>query len=87
MKLVFRNFSLQGGRGTRNIEVLNIQSGETFEDTANVLISARGGLNQVAWPDIRGLKSFDGKLMHSGKWDEKSALGTNLLSPKAAPFF
>lgn len=51
--------------------MLDLQSGETFEDTANLLISARGGLNQVSWPDIKGLKDFGGKLMHSGQWDER----------------
>ncbi|KAK7417255.1 hypothetical protein QQX98_004689 [Neonectria punicea] len=53
-----------------NIKVLNIKTGETFQDTANILVSARGGLNQVSWPKIRGLKDFGGKLMHSGAWDE-----------------
>ncbi|KAK0392925.1 hypothetical protein NLU13_2419 [Sarocladium strictum] len=52
------------------ITVTNRTTGETFEQTADILISARGGLNQIAWPDIKGLNSFGGKLMHSGAWDE-----------------
>ncbi|KAH6985392.1 hypothetical protein EDB80DRAFT_821927 [Ilyonectria destructans] len=52
------------------IVVINRVTGETFEHTADIVISARGGLNQIAWPDIKGLKSFDGKLIHSGAWDE-----------------
>ncbi|KAH8646424.1 hypothetical protein BGZ61DRAFT_376866 [Ilyonectria robusta] len=52
------------------IVVTNRITGETFEHTADIVISARGGLNQIAWPDIKGLKSFDGKLIHSGAWDE-----------------
>jgi cation diffusion facilitator CzcD-associated flavoprotein CzcO len=55
----------------RNIRVLNVKTCETFQDTANILVSARGGLNQVSWPDIKGLKDFGGKLMHSGAWDER----------------
>lgn len=51
--------------------VLNLETGESFEDTANILISAKGGLNQISWPKIKGLKSFGGKLMHSGAWDEE----------------
>lgn len=51
--------------------VLNVETGESFEDTANILISAKGGLNQISWPKIKGLKSFGGKLMHSGAWDEE----------------
>ncbi|KAL7757462.1 hypothetical protein ACKLNR_011989 [Fusarium oxysporum f. sp. zingiberi] len=52
------------------LTVNNIKSGESFEDTANILVSAKGGLNQIAWPQINGLKQFAGKLMHSGAWDE-----------------
>ena len=33
-------------------------SGEILESTADVLISARGALNELAWPDIEGLNSF-----------------------------
>ncbi|KAI1049953.1 hypothetical protein LB506_001854 [Fusarium annulatum] len=54
--------------------VKNIKTGETFEDTANILVSAKGGLNQIAWPEIKGLKQFAGKLMHSGAWDESCDL-------------
>ncbi|KAG7412186.1 FAD-binding monooxygenase moxY [Fusarium oxysporum f. sp. rapae] len=52
------------------LTVKNIKTGESFEDTANILVSAKGGLNQIAWPQIKGLKQFGGKLMHSGAWDE-----------------
>jgi cation diffusion facilitator CzcD-associated flavoprotein CzcO len=55
----------------RSIRVLNVKSGETFQDTANILVSARGGLNQISWPDIKGLRDFGGRLMHSGAWDER----------------
>jgi cation diffusion facilitator CzcD-associated flavoprotein CzcO len=51
--------------------VTNRITGETLEHTAGIVISARGGLNQIAWPDIKGLKSFGGKLIHSGAWDER----------------
>ncbi|EXL44606.1 hypothetical protein FOCG_13567 [Fusarium oxysporum f. sp. radicis-lycopersici 26381] len=52
------------------LTVKNNKTGETFQDTANILVSAKGGLNQIAWPQIKGLKQFAGKLMHSGAWDE-----------------
>jgi cation diffusion facilitator CzcD-associated flavoprotein CzcO len=45
-----------------------------FKDTADVVISARGGLNKIAWPKIEGLGNFKGKLMHSGAWDERCIL-------------
>ncbi|KAK0934973.1 hypothetical protein LTR29_013470 [Friedmanniomyces endolithicus] len=46
-------------------------NGEIFEDTCNVLISARGNLNNRQWPDIEGLRSFKGETMHSSQWNEK----------------
>ncbi|KAK4548067.1 hypothetical protein LTR36_010787 [Oleoguttula mirabilis] len=46
-------------------------SGEVFEDTANVLISARGNLNTKQWPDIAGLRSFEGEVMHSSGWNDE----------------
>ncbi|KAL2024166.1 hypothetical protein VTK56DRAFT_9322 [Thermocarpiscus australiensis] len=51
------------------IQVQNLSTGETFEDVANVLITARGQLNEISWPDIPGLDKFQGKMMHSGAWD------------------
>ncbi|KAG5765928.1 hypothetical protein H9Q72_006007 [Fusarium xylarioides] len=56
------------------LTVKNVKTGETFEDTANILVSAKGGLNQIAWPEIKGLKQFAGKLMYSGAWDESCDL-------------
>ncbi|KAI0470961.1 flavin-binding monooxygenase [Xylariaceae sp. FL0804] len=53
------------------LSVRRLDTGETFEDDANVLISARGMLSDPAWPDIPGLKSFEGKIMHSALWDEQ----------------
>ncbi|AEO65458.1 uncharacterized protein THITE_2112471 [Thermothielavioides terrestris NRRL 8126] len=51
------------------VKVTNLATGETFEDAANVLITARGQLNNVSWPNIPGLDTFQGKVMHSGEWD------------------
>lgn len=43
---------------------------ETFEDDADVLIAARGALNDRAWPQITGLRLFEGEVMHSAAWNE-----------------
>lgn len=37
---------------------------------ADVVVSALGQLNQPAVPDIEGLDSFEGALMHSARWDD-----------------
>lgn len=48
------------------------QTGETFEEEADVLISARGNLNEIVWPKIPGIDSFEGEIMHSAAWNQKS---------------
>jgi cation diffusion facilitator CzcD-associated flavoprotein CzcO len=52
------------------IDVTRTDTGETFEDKADILITARGQLNEVNWPDLPGLELFQGKLLHSGDWDD-----------------
>lgn len=52
--------------------MLDVKSGNLFDDAADILISCRGGFNRVMWPDIPGLHSFKNKLIHSGQWDEGS---------------
>ena len=56
-----------------HITVQNTQTGETFEETANIVVAARGQLNEVNWPHIPGLEKFQGKLVHSAEWDERWA--------------
>jgi cation diffusion facilitator CzcD-associated flavoprotein CzcO len=43
---------------------------ETFEDITDILITARGQLNDISWPDLPGLDKFQGKVVHSADWDE-----------------
>ncbi|TKA32723.1 hypothetical protein B0A50_00948 [Salinomyces thailandicus] len=45
-------------------------SGEVFEDVAEVLVSARGLLNDKQWPEIEGFESFEGEVMHSAAWND-----------------
>ena len=47
-----------------------VGSGETFEEECDVVVTARGQLNNISWPDIAGLDRFKGKIMHSSDWDE-----------------
>lgn len=42
---------------------------EEFEDTADLLFTGIGGLSRWNWPDIDGLKSFKGTLVHSANWE------------------
>jgi cation diffusion facilitator CzcD-associated flavoprotein CzcO len=54
-----------------NVSVKNLNTGEIIQDQSDVVISARGNLNNPAWPEIDGLKKFKGELMHSAKWNER----------------
>ena len=55
----------------RKVTVTNTATGEVFEDKADILIPARGQLNEVNWPDLPGLDKFQGKLLHSAEWDDR----------------
>lgn len=57
--------------GVRKLHIQEVLTGKTFEDEADVVISARGAFNDYAWPDIKGLRSFRGKIVHSASWDAK----------------
>ena len=49
----------------------DIKKGESFEDDADVLLSARGNLNDIAWPKIQGFETFKGEVMHSAAWNQR----------------
>ncbi|KAH6995475.1 hypothetical protein BKA56DRAFT_473041 [Ilyonectria sp. MPI-CAGE-AT-0026] len=52
------------------VKIRNLKSNEVFEETTDIVISAKGGLNQIMWPKVKGLDEYQGKLVHSGAWDE-----------------
>ncbi|CAI7581799.1 unnamed protein product [Penicillium crustosum] len=45
------------------------QGGTIMHDEADILVNASGFLNKTSWPDIEGLSSFKGKLLHTSIWD------------------
>jgi cation diffusion facilitator CzcD-associated flavoprotein CzcO len=57
------------GEGKWHIQVKQ-PDGSMIEDTSDVLISARGLLNNKQWPNIDGLCDFKGEIMHSAAWNE-----------------
>lgn len=52
------------------ITVLNLDTGDQFEDEADFIINGGGVLNKWKWPDITGLHTFKGKLVHSASYPE-----------------
>jgi len=58
-------------RGVWKVDIEKTDTGEVVYDEAEFIINARGGLNDFRYPDIEGLKSFEGKLVHSADWDTR----------------
>lgn len=42
---------------------------QKFTDECDVFISATGAVNRWVWPNIKGLHTFKGKLVHSANYD------------------
>ncbi|GAB7356257.1 hypothetical protein MBLNU459_g7069t2 [Dothideomycetes sp. NU459] len=55
--------------GKWELELENLTNGTTFTDTCDIYVSATGILNKWKWPEIEGLDTYQGKLVHSANWD------------------
>ena len=49
-------------------------SGQTFVDEADVVISARGTLNDISWPKVEGFDTLKIPKMHSALWNDRYEL-------------
>lgn len=63
------------------VQILNTETGETFEDSADVFMTGTGLLNEWKWPSIPGIQSFKGQLLHSACWDETFESEVTCSSP------
>ncbi|KAK8090027.1 hypothetical protein PG997_004988 [Apiospora hydei] len=54
-------------RGMWDLTILNVVTGQEFRDEANFIIDGSGILE---WPDIEGLQTFQGQLIHTASWPE-----------------
>ncbi|KXN90086.1 Putative sterigmatocystin biosynthesis monooxygenase stcW [Leucoagaricus sp. SymC.cos] len=48
---------------------------EMLEDTADIVISAVGNLRIPSWPEIPGIETFEGGLIHSADWKTQEGEG------------
>ncbi|KAL4945497.1 hypothetical protein BDV06DRAFT_219188 [Aspergillus oleicola] len=55
--------------GKWKLRVQRNGDGEVVEDSADVLLNGGGILNNWVMPKIEGLETYDGKLLHTAKWD------------------
>jgi len=51
-------------------------------DEADVVISARGTLNNMAWPEFPGLNDLNIPVMHSAAWDDRCVCLTDCSAPR-----
>ncbi|KAF9057793.1 hypothetical protein BJ165DRAFT_1605518 [Panaeolus papilionaceus] len=56
--------------GEWNVSVKCEEDQSILHDRGHILVNASGALNAWKWPEIPGIESFKGKLMHSAQWDE-----------------
>lgn len=55
----------------RHVFVTRLDTGETFEEDIDILVMARGNLNDPKWPAIPGFDTFKGEKIHSAAWKEE----------------
>ena len=68
-----------------HVKIEQVDTGKIIEDSADVLMTGIGALNEWKWPDIKGLKEFEGSLLHSANWDENFDATVGLLFPSFGP--
>lgn len=56
-------------KGMWRVTIFDRQKAKEKEDWCHMLVNGSGVLNHWRWPDISGLKSFEGSLLHSAQWD------------------
>ncbi|RFU26005.1 hypothetical protein B7463_g10330, partial [Scytalidium lignicola] len=61
-------------KGQWHVQILDVRSGNTINDSCDILVSASGILNAWRWPAIPGLDQYKGKLIHSANWDDSVEL-------------
>ncbi|KAM6524537.1 hypothetical protein FALCPG4_010146 [Fusarium falciforme] len=59
-------------KGVWNLKAQDTKTGKEVHDWGHFMITASGILNHWKWPDIPGLHSFQGELLHSAAWDSKA---------------
>ncbi|KIW69502.1 hypothetical protein PV04_05375 [Phialophora macrospora] len=60
--------------GIWKVKVYNKREDREIEDWCHFLVNGGGFLNHWEWPQIPGLQSFKGTLLHSANWDAEANL-------------
>jgi cation diffusion facilitator CzcD-associated flavoprotein CzcO len=57
-----------GKGGKWVLDVTNLRTNVSIKEECDILVNACGVLNSWRWPDIDGLHSFNGALIHTARW-------------------
>lgn len=60
--------------GQWHVQVDDLATGETIQNSCHILIHAGGYLNKPSWPKIPGIDDYRGKKLHSADYDETISL-------------
>lgn len=52
------------------ITIQDLVENKEIHDFCNIFINAAGVLNNWRWPDIPGLDTYKGVLLHTANWDD-----------------
>ncbi|KAF2237898.1 FAD/NAD(P)-binding domain-containing protein [Viridothelium virens] len=58
----------QEEKGKWKVKLRDTVTGEQREDECDVLLHAAGLLNSFKWPQVEGIESFKGRLVHTAHW-------------------
>ncbi|EUC47349.1 hypothetical protein COCMIDRAFT_90164 [Bipolaris oryzae ATCC 44560] len=61
-------------------EVAIEHDGKIFTDWCHVLMNGSGLLNKWRWPDIKGLNTFNGPVVHSAQWDSSISYNDKIVA-------
>ncbi|CAG7557541.1 unnamed protein product [Fusarium equiseti] len=64
-----------------HVQLKDLSTGVEYQDSADVLVTGEGVLNEWKWPDIEGIQSFKGSLLHSANWDPQVDLKVSASEP------
>ncbi|KAH0841227.1 4-hydroxyacetophenone monooxygenase [Fonsecaea pedrosoi] len=56
--------------GQWRVSIEDLATGNTFQDTGDILVNATGFLNKWTWPHIEGIDKFRRPKVHSAAWDD-----------------
>jgi cation diffusion facilitator CzcD-associated flavoprotein CzcO len=51
------------------LTIKDMKTGEEFKDEAPIIVNASGILSQPKMPDLPGMKEFEGRILHTARYD------------------